>query len=323
MSYPDVSLASRTVDSVFLDVAREQTIPNASSDGPATAPTRKRRRQPDASGVPDTISAWLRRIGTYKRLTAIQERELARRARDGDVEAQEALVLANLRLVVSIAARYRGYNVPFADLIQEGNIGLMRAVEKFDYRRGFRFSTYASWWIRQSVIRLLNRSARTIRFPNYVITQIAKFDDAMLRLTQSLGREPSIDELAVELAMPAEKVELLASLPTEPVSLDLDTSRRDDASLHLREQIADPSIEADNGLPQVALRVQLETLLQTLTPRERRVLRLRFGLEDGRDRTLREIGDELGLTRERIRQIEHEALGKLNARVAATSPDAL
>lgn len=261
----------------------------------------------------DVISAWLRQIGRHDKLTSEEEVALAMRVEEGDEKAKARLVVSNLRLVVSIATKYRGYNVPFADLIQEGNIGLIRAVEKFDYRRGFRFSTYASWWIRQAIIRSLNRSARMIRFPNYIITQLSKLDDTTTRLTQALGREPSVNELAEEMRLTPKKTTHLTMLPTEPISLDLDTSRNDDASLHLREQIVDPSDQVENGIPRVALRTVIEDWLHCLSPREEQVLRLRFGFDDGEEHTLREIGLKLKLTRERIRQIESEALKKLNA----------
>lgn len=308
VSTPSVSLPIKTLKAVASE-----------SDANPSRPRRRRNRTQISAlsqDSPDLITAWLRQIGKYPKLTPEQEHQLAKRAFHGDAEAQQKLALANLRLVVSIASKYRGYNVSFADLIQEGNIGLMRAVEKFDYRKGFRFSTYASWWIRQAVIRALNRSARTIRFPNYIITHQSKLEEALVRLNKELQREPTPEELAKELGLSPQKVVELLNLPSEPLSLDLDTSRHDDNSLFLTEQIHDESLEAENGTLRVALRVDLEAYLKTLTPREEQVLRLRFGLDDGRERTLREIGVQIGLTRERIRQIENEALKKLALFVA-------
>ncbi|MDA1191638.1 MAG: RNA polymerase sigma factor RpoD/SigA [Candidatus Poribacteria bacterium] len=287
------------------------------SDKKPTKSSRRRKKTPSGD-TSDTITSWFQQIGQYENLTREEEIELAKRIQEGDEDAKRIMIVSNLRLVVSIATKYRGYNVPFSDLIQEGNIGLMRAVEKFDHTRGFRFSTYASWWIRQAIIRSLNRSARMIRFPNYIITRLSKLEDTVTRLTQELGREPSIKELARELEIPEDKAEQLVSLPNEPISLDLDTSRNDDASLHLREQIVDTRTETENGVQRVELRMGLEEALKQLTPREADVLRLRFGFDDGHERTLREVGEKLDLTRERIRQIEGEALGKLQELIGRT-----
>jgi RNA polymerase primary sigma factor len=309
---------------VHLDTAREAAptswesvlgdSPEATTPPRASAAPRRRTRRPKAAAgdrSTDTITAWFQRIGAHRNLTREEEVALAAAIKEGDEEARRHLIESNLRLVVSIATRYRGYNVPFADLIQEGNIGLMRAVEKFDHTRGFRFSTYASWWIRQAIIRTLNRTARMIRFPNYVITRLSKLDDATARLTQEFGREPTSEELAGELELPVEKTRDLSRLPGEPISLDLDTSRNDDNSLHLREQLVDTRTEVENGMPRVVVSMGLDNMLGALSEREAHVVRLRFGLQDGRERTLKEVGEELNLTRERIRQIEAEALKKL------------
>jgi len=271
------------------------------------------RRRTRSKSSEDTVSFWFREIGRFQKLSREEEVDLAKRIETGDEDAKRRLTLANLRLVVSVARKYMGYNVPLADLIQDGNIGLMRAVEKFDHTRGCRFSTYASWWIRQAVLRGLNRSARMIRFPNYIITRLSKLDDATTRLTHEHTREPTAEELSRELGIPADSTEHLMSLPGEPISLDLDTSRQDDESLHLREQIVDERDHVENGRARVSLRMDLEHILETLTPREARVLRLRFGFDDGRERTLREVGERLNLTRERIRQIQAEALDKLRS----------
>jgi len=308
---------------VHLDTAREATPtawesvvgdgPGAKDATPKVAPRRRTARAKSRPGErsTDTITAWFQRIGAHRNLTREEEVALAAAIKEGDEDARRHLIESNLRLVVSIATRYRGYNVPFADLIQEGNIGLMRAVEKFDHTRGFRFSTYASWWIRQAIIRTLNRTARMIRFPNYVITRLSKLDDATARLTQEFGREPTAEELAGELELPVEKARDLGRLPSEPISLDLDTSRNDDNSLHLREQLVDTRTEVENGTPRVVVSMGLDNMLGVLSEREAHVVRLRFGLRDGRERTLKEVGEELSLTRERIRQIEAEALKKL------------
>ena len=262
----------------------------------------------------DAIAWWLRRAGQYSNLQRDEEVALTARAQSGDEDARERLILANLRLVVTVAIRYRGLGVPFADLIQDGNMGLMHAVGKFDRSRGVRFTTYSVWWIRQSIIRGLNFNARTIRVPAYVINRLSKLDAATSSARRKLGREPTRSEIAEVLDTPAEQVERLLALPSDPISLAHDVSHASDDSVHLDATLPDTRIEVENGVPRVLLRMQLEAALHLLSPREEVVLRLRFGFDDGRSRTLQEVSDELGVTKQRIHQIEQQALQELRDR---------
>ena len=260
--------------------------------------------------VDDPVRMYLREIGKIKLLTYDQELELAKRILNGDEEAKQELAEANLRLVVSIAKKYVGRGMLFLDLIQEGNMGLIKAVEKFDYTKGFKFSTYATWWIRQSITRAIADQARTIRIPVHMVETINKLIRTSRHLLQRLGREPTPEELSKELEMPIEKVMEIQKIAQDPVSLETPIGEEDDS--HLGDFIQDE----DSPAPQDAaaytlLREQLEEVMSTLTPREAKVLRLRFGLDDGKARTLEEVGKEFDVTRERIRQIEAKALRKL------------
>ncbi len=264
--------------------------------------------QPSAETSEDALAAWMSRLSRQKLLTSAEEVELAKRIEAGDDRARQHLIECNLRLVVSVAVKYQGQNVPLADLIQEGNIGLMRAVDKFDYHRGYKFSTYAIWWIRQAVMRALDNQARTIRLPAYVIAKSGRCDLAARQLRQDLHREPSLEEVAQVSSMTPVQVEGLLELSLEPLSLDVPVNDEPRSPL-LRDAVE------DTGQPDVLRDLisdeEFELLLRRLSPRERHVLRLRFGLDDGYPRTLREIGEQLSVTRERVRQIEAEALERL------------
>ena len=260
--------------------------------------------------VDDPVRMYLREIGRIKLLTYEQELDLAKRILDGDEDAKQELAEANLRLVVSIAKKYVGRGMLFLDLIQEGNMGLIKAVEKFDYTKGFKFSNYATWWIRQSITRAIADQARTIRIPVHMVETINKLIRTSRHLLQKLGREPSPEELSKELEMPIDKVMEIQKIAQDPVSLETPIGEEDDS--HLGDFIQDE----DSPAPQDAaaytlLKEQLAEVMQTLTPREAKVLRLRFGLDDGKARTLEEVGKEFDVTRERIRQIEAKALRKL------------
>jgi len=265
---------------------------------------------PEGIAIDDPVRMYLKEIGKVPLLSAEEEIELAKRMEKGDEEAKKRLAEANLRLVVSIAKRYVGRGMLFLDLIQEGNLGLIKAVEKFDYAKGFKFSTYATWWIRQAITRAIADQARTIRIPVHMVETINKLIRVSRQLLQELGREPTPDEVAKELGMPADKVREIMKIAQEPVSLETPIGEEEDS--HLGDFIPDDDAPAPaEAAAFTLLKEQLMDVLDTLTPREEKVLRLRFGLDDGRARTLEEVGKEFKVTRERIRQIEAKALRKL------------
>lgn len=260
--------------------------------------------------IDDHVRMYLKEIGKVPLLSSEEEIELAKRMALGDEEAKRMLSEANLRLVVSIAKRYVGRGMLFLDLIQEGNLGLMKAVEKFDYQKGFKFSTYATWWIRQAITRAIADQARTIRIPVHMVETINKLIRVSRQLLQELGRDPTPDELAKEMQMPVSKVREIMKIAQEPVSLETPIGEEEDS--HLGDFIPDDDIPAPSDAAAFTLlKEQLIDVLDTLTEREEKVLRLRFGLDDGRARTLEEVGKEFNVTRERIRQIEAKALRKL------------
>jgi RNA polymerase primary sigma factor len=258
----------------------------------------------------DSVRMWLREIGKTPLLTNKEEVSLAKRIEAGDLEAKAVLTEANLRLVVSIAKRYSGRGMSFPDLIQEGNIGLIRAVEKFDYRKGYKFSTYATWWIRQAITRAIADQARTIRIPVHMVETINRLIKTSSQLLQDLGRDPTLDELAREMGMPPERVSEIIRIAPEPLSLETPIGEEEDS--HLADFIEDhEAISPAEAASNMILREKIEEALNNLTPRERDVLKMRFGLDDGYSRTLEEVGRHFKVTRERIRQIEAKALKKL------------
>ena len=265
---------------------------------------------PDGISIEDPVRMYLKEIGKVPLLSADEEVELAKRMAEGDEDAKKRLAEANLRLVVSIAKRYVGRGMLFLDLIQEGNLGLIKAVEKFDYHKGFKFSTYATWWIRQAITRAIADQARTIRIPVHMVETINKLIRVSRQLLQELGREPTPEEIAAELDMPVERVCEILKISQEPVSLETPIGEEEDS--HLGDFIQDDNVPVPaEAAAQTLLKEQLDEVLDTLTEREQKVLRLRFGMDDGRARTLEEVGKEFDVTRERIRQIEAKALRKL------------
>ena len=261
-------------------------------------------------GTEDPVRMYLKEIGTVPLLTADEELDLAKRKATGDQEAKERLIEANLRLVVSIAKRYTGRGMSFLDLVQEGNLGLIKGVEKFDYTKGYKLSTYATWWIRQSVTRALADQARTIRVPVHMVETINKMSKMQRKLTLELGYEPSVAELSAALEMPEEKVMEIMQIAREPASLETPIGEEDDSNLG--DFVADNNaVTPEGNVESVMLREHIDALLEDLKERERQVIVLRFGLEDGHPRTLEEVGKEFNVTRERIRQIEAKALRKL------------
>lgn len=261
-------------------------------------------------GIEDHVRMYLKEIGKVPLLNAEEEVELAKQIEEGSEEAKQKLNEANLRLVVSIAKRYVGRGMQFLDLIQEGNMGLLKAVDKFDYRKGYKFSTYATWWIRQAITRAIADQARTIRIPVHMVETINKLTRVQRQLCQKLGKEPTPDQIAKEMGMPVEKVREIIKISQEPVSLETPVGEEEDS--HIGDFIPDEDTQTPaESAAQTLLREHIIEVLNSLTPREQRVLRLRFGLDDGRPRTLEEVGKEFNVTRERIRQIEAKSLRKL------------
>lgn len=263
----------------------------------------------EEGSVTDPVRQYLRDIGKIPLLTAGEEIDLAKRAEKDEQRARDKLISANLRLVVSIAKKYVGRGMSLLDLIEEGNIGLMRAVDKYDWRRGFKFSTYATWWIRQAITRAIADQARTIRIPVHMVETINRFNRTQRRMMQELGREPTPEEVAKELGIDESKAREIIKVSQEPTSLETPVGDEEDS--HLGDFIADQGLQPDEQATRELLKVHLDEVLDSLSPREKRVLQLRFGLEDGKQRTLEEVGKEFGVTRERIRQIEAKAIRKL------------
>ena len=297
-----------TLDSLGIDVVNEIDLVEAE---PAPDPVEDLDLSvPEGVGIDDPVRMYLKEIGKVPLLTADEEIDIAQRMEKGDCAAKRKLAEANLRLVVSIAKRYVGRGMLFLDLIQEGNLGLIKAVEKFDYRKGYKFSTYATWWIRQAITRAIADQARTIRIPVHMVETINKLIRVSRQLLQELGREPLPEEVAREMAISEDKVREIIKIAQEPVSLETPIGEEEDS--HLGDFIPDDDAPAPAEAASFTLmKEQLTNVLDTLTPREEKVLRLRFGLDDGRQRTLEEVGREFNVTRERIRQIEAKALRKL------------
>ncbi len=288
----------------------EEELPEIEDDFQITEDELADLSVPDSISIDDPVRMYLKEIGKVPLLSGQEEAVLAQKMSEGDKEAKRRLAESNLRLVVSIAKRYVGRGMQFLDLIQEGNLGLIKAVEKFDYTKGYKFSTYATWWIRQAITRAIADQARTIRIPVHMVETINKLVRVTRQLVQELGRDPLPDEVAKELNMPIDKVGEIMKIAQEPVSLETPIGEEEDS--HLGDFIQDDDAPAPaDAATYTLLKEQLVDVLNTLTPREEKVLRLRFGLDDGRARTLEEVGKEFNVTRERIRQIEAKALRKL------------
>lgn len=299
-----------SLESMNIEVIEDFT-PDLDTNLDATDPALvESELQAEGVNIDDPVKVYLKEIGRVPLLTSDEEIELATRMAQGDIAARKRLSEANLRLVVSIAKRYVGRGMQFLDLIQEGNLGLIKAVEKFDYTKGFKFSTYATWWIRQAITRAIADQARTIRIPVHMVETINKVKKVSSQLLHKNGHDPSAEEIAKELDMPVDKVREIIRVAQEPVSLETPIGEEEDS--HLGDFIPDDeALAPDDAASHILLKEQLSGVLSTLTDREEKVLRLRFGLEDGRSRTLEEVGKEFNVTRERIRQIEAKALRKL------------
>lgn len=313
---PEENLES--VDTFYMRLIEEEidvfeTTTEETSDEPRSATDLERELEVlaalDEGSVTDPVRQYLRDIGKVPLLNAQQEIDLAQKSEQGDDRAKHRLINANLRLVVSIAKKYVGRGMSLLDLIEEGNIGLMRAVEKYDWRRGYKFSTYATWWIRQAITRAIADQARTIRIPVHMVETINRFNRAQRKLMQELGREPTPEEVAEVLGMDPTKAREIVKVSQEPTSLATPVGDEDDSQLG--DFIPAEGLQPEDQATRELLKDQLEEVLDTLSPREKRVLQLRFGLEDGKQRTLEEVGREFGVTRERIRQIEAKAVRKL------------
>jgi RNA polymerase primary sigma factor len=316
-TFEQIDLSPEEIDEVYellttkgIDIATDGEDEDVKDPKGDDADTEVDLSLPEGISLDDPVRMYLKEIGRVPLLTPEHELDLAQRAKNGDENAKRSLAEANLRLVVSIAKRYVGRGMLFLDLIQEGNLGLIKAVEKFDYHRGFKFSTYATWWIRQAITRAIADQARTIRIPVHMVETINKLIRISRQLLQTLGREPTAEEIAEEMGLGVERVREIIKIAQEPVSLETPIGEEEDSHLgdFIEDQDALAPVEAASFR---LLKEQLEEVLDTLTPREERVLRLRFGLEDGRARTLEEVGQVFGVTRERIRQIEAKALRKL------------
>ncbi len=304
------SMQIEIVDKFFDEIADEELVEEEEDTTIMKSDNLEKALSQEGISVDDPVKLYLKEIGRVPLLTNEEEQDLARRMAEGDEEARAKLSEANLRLVVSIAKRYAGRGMMFLDLIQEGNMGLIKAVEKFDYTKGYKFSTYATWWIRQAITRAIADQARTIRIPVHMVETINKVMRVERQLLQEQGRQPLPEEVAQEMGMSVEKIREVMKIAQEPIPLETPIGEEEDS--HLGDFIPDEDITTpSDAASQVMLKEELEDVLKTLTDREARVLKMRFGLEDGRMRTLEEVGRDFNVTRERIRQIEAKALRKL------------